>query len=225
VEWGEKMLAIFDIGHLVEEHYRDNILGPMGILYGKWLCRRCGNTRKGKMPTECGSMLTIKLPATDKGTKAEIATTCSGDWTYQETRVIEEVTGVPGGPDGFLKLMKVVTILELKSEDPAKFKLLTCPYESHLNQAHIYMKATKLLITVFIYVCKSTGARKIYVARFDERHFEGLKSLNNHYTAATKVKDPMSISRPSSCNKPTQAMAGRCPARFVCHPTHTWKKT
>ena len=133
------LLRIFEHGHSIHSLYQDKVLGPAGLLYGKW---KLGNNEVvGFQP--------------------------SSDWSYVEPRIWWTEKRISGYCDGFLVINGCWYVLEIKSSNDQSFRYLKRtrePRAYHKRQAQLYMNAPHDLETkpVFegafiLYVNKDTG--------------------------------------------------------------------
>lgn len=133
------LLRIFDHGHSVHSLYQDKILGPAGVLYGKW--SKDGEVIEGFQPEP--------------------------DWVYVEPRMWWPEKRISGYCDGYLKLDGRWFVLEIKSSNDQGFRHLKRtkePRPYHARQAQIYMLAPHDLELKFevegaiiLYVNKDNG--------------------------------------------------------------------
>ena len=136
------LLRIFDHGHGIHSMYQDRVLGPAGILYGKW-----------------------KSPNADEPPVEGFQP--SPDWTYIEPRMYWPEKRISGYCDGYLKIEGRWYLLEIKSSNDQSFRFLKRnrqPRDYHARQSQIYMMSPNDLELSFevegafiLYINKDTG--------------------------------------------------------------------
>lgn len=133
------LLRIFEHGHSIHSMYQEKILGPAGILYGRWEYE--GEIIEGFQPSE--------------------------NWKYLEPRLWWAEKRISGYCDGFIELDGSWYVLEIKSSNDQNFRFLKRTRkarEYHVRQAQIYMMAPHNLErdfdfkgAIILYVNKDTG--------------------------------------------------------------------
>ena len=133
------LMRIFEHGHSIHSMYQDKVLGPAGVLYGKWELR--GEVCEGFQPSE--------------------------DWKYVEPRIWWTEKRMSGYCDGFLFLDGKWCVLEIKSTNDQNFRWIKRSGEakySHVQQAQLYLEAPHDLEkkpdfagAVILYINKATG--------------------------------------------------------------------
>lgn len=133
------LLRIFEHGHSIHEMYQNKILGPAGVLYGKWECN--GDVIWGFQPSE--------------------------SWDYVEPRIWWGEKRISGYCDGFLFIDGKWTVLEIKSTNDQSFRWIKRSGEAkpyHARQAQLYLEAPndapdpmELEGAIILYINKDTG--------------------------------------------------------------------
>jgi len=133
------LLRIFDHGHMIHDMYQNKILGPAGVLYGRW--SKGEDESLGFMPGE--------------------------GWTYIEPRVKWPKYKISGYTDGIMFVDNKWVIVEIKSSNNQSFRYMKAtntPRQSHVSQAMIYLFAPNDLDlkgeidgTIILYINKDTG--------------------------------------------------------------------
>lgn len=139
--------ARFDIGHAMHHWYQNRYLGPMGVLQGKWRCRRCHDIVRGFMPkTSCKK-------CSEEGRK-DIR-----DWEFDETVVMSKKWNILGKTDGIVVLDDEEYVLDIKTCKPSLFSKLKMPWPSAIYQVQVYMWLLKIEKGILLYVDKSADGR------------------------------------------------------------------
>ncbi len=216
IEWEPKMLLTFEIGREIERVYRQRILGPMGILEGTWKCDWCGAIHEGRMPQPsfCGTKVSFRRK--DSGDSEWRL--CLGEPVFQEEGIWIVDLKMSGHPDGRGRWEHLFFILELKTDHEEKFRERKGPDGEHEVQTTPYMGQTGIYRVLYIYICKSTGARTMYWREYSEQRMQRIREDVADHEERIAADNPHLVTRPPECRKPTQAMAKRCPGRFFCHP-------
>lgn len=94
------------------------------VMYGDWLCLSCGAYRGFQK----------RPPEVDKDGHKHV-------WQYEETRVVDAVTGIGGGIDAIVdvgkKKLRIVECKIMKSED---FRGLLAPLSEHRVRTRLYLR-------------------------------------------------------------------------------------
>lgn len=163
-----KLRRIFDIGTATHRWYQEEYFGPMGILWGKWTCSRCGAVHWGFMPSDrckCRQRASEQLD-TACFRICGVTSGVAHDWDYQiidarggcrhcglwghwEFREIPFRLGHPelgecimGHTDGLLLLGGMWVILEIKTINSFGFSALKGPKLAHVLQGQAYAELT-----------------------------------------------------------------------------------
>ena len=148
-KFGADMMRIFDHGHAIHANYQDKILGPAGVLYGKWRYR--DEIIEGFRPQGEG-------------------------WEYVEPRIIWPEKRISGYCDGLVFVGGKWCVLEIKSANSHSFgwiKNTNRPRDYHVKQAQLYIFAPKKIEkkmhiegAIILYYNKDTGEEmEFYVER------------------------------------------------------------
>ena len=146
-----QLARTFAFGRMFERYYRDEVLGDLGIVLGRWECRSCGNIpdkdalgatryRKPQRCTKCGLRSEFRL--------------------HEET-LTDMTARIQGHNDGFVYWANDYSILELKTCNDRYFGMIKKsgkPLDSHVAQAQMYMRMTGYKKTLFWYLNKNTSA-------------------------------------------------------------------
>lgn len=113
------------LGHAIHHWFQNEWMGPAGVLWGDWECRRCGEVVRGKMPLNCG--------------------VCEAYWRdnqlYNELKIKLVVPPVSGHCDGIIEAEDGHKyVFELKSKSTYQYEKLTGPTEDHVWQVRTYME-------------------------------------------------------------------------------------
>ena len=184
--------VVFDVGKAVAWVVRQHYLGPMGLLYGVWVCR-CGAAVEGLMPTA--------------------ACACGGtDWQYRETVVQNADLKVIGSIDGLLPPRPELGIgmgdLEIKSMEWLLFRNLTAPVAAHVAQLQTYLALDGREWGVILYVSKSLDTTP-----FKEY---GMKKNPAHEAWIRSVVEEVRRGGEKKCRHAETKRALNCFARSAC---------
>jgi hypothetical protein len=152
----------FDIGAAVHDLVRDQYLGPLGRIYGTWLCP-CGEHVEGLMPSHC---------------------VCCGrrEFRYLEQEVRNEEFKVVGVLDCLeADLALGLGVLDIKSIESAVFRLKSkLPLVRDIAQVKIYLWLTGYRWGRLLYVSTGMEERtpfRDFVVRYDMRFVARLVRL------------------------------------------------
>jgi len=182
---------MFDIGTAMHDLIRDKYLGPMQVLYGEWLCLRCGQYQTGTMPKFCS---------------------CSryASFTYHERTVKNPEWKVKGHLDGvMLNPVRGKGVLEIKSIDGKMFDTLRAPLPEHVFRTVVYQWLSGMSWGVVVYACKGMkfpSSFKDFVVEYDD-------------SIITKVKATLTELRSGGqrvCGSERDKRAQRCPVSRQC---------
>lgn len=190
------LLRIFEHGHSIHALYQDKILGPAGVLYGKWELN--GVSQEGFQP--------------------------SPEWKYVEPRLWWTEKRISGYCDGFLKLNNKWYLLEIKSSNDMSFRYLKRsgqPREYHSRQAQIYMQAPHDLSVkptiqgaFILYVNKDTGEELDLFIENDPSRIEPI--MQQIDVAIDSLDNPVVPMRVDDCKSNRSKRAKDCVACSVC---------
>lgn len=162
--------GFFDAGHAVHHWFQEQVLGPMGVLYGSWECRACHNRHEGKMGTcLCGST----------------------DFKFHETKIrimeydiVGSIDGLIDDPDTGERML-----CDIKSHKSSTFTGLKAASPGHVGQAMVYMRALGVKKGSILYVKKDCWYdTKQFNFDYDEDEFqrvikEGIYDIQEAYEA------------------------------------------
>jgi len=221
-----------DVGHAQHAWWQNRYLGPMGWLWGRWLCARCGGSSVGLMPERCpgcdaGRYERVEFADDDGEVRHDYVSVIS----YGEFAVRDDELKYSGHPDGLLVVpgypRKV--LFEFKTIKTDRYEPLKAPKPEHLDQVHAYMRRTNTTEALAVYADKgkqcpwrigsgrfiSGEARvKVFLVEFDEEVWAGVaERIRNHWRAVEGVS-PREL--PRMCRTPSCLRARLCAAREVC---------
>ena len=191
---------------------QNQLLGPMGILYGTWKCERClalyGAQREGRaedwavaMPKECA---------------------CGArEFTYKEASFVDHDLRMTGHSDGFLVIpgLPGMGILEVKSIGSRYAKeIKVAPQIAHMIQAHVYMMFTGFRWAKILYWQKGESGLGSLVEHHVDRDEETIRRVQDAIRsiwAGVALKTlPERVCATDSCAK-----AKACPVSTKCFAT------
>ena len=114
----------YRIGHAYHDIVQNELLGPVGALYGNWRCSHCEDRHPdfGPMPKGRPDCCTLK-----------------STWEYVEPAVFDEEYDIVGNCDGLVGFsLDELDVLEIKSLNGMKFFKTTEAFAEHEFQAQVY---------------------------------------------------------------------------------------
>jgi len=218
--------ATFDVGHALHWWWQHRYLGPKGELYGDWTCSSCKTETKGTMPLNCP---------------------CGAPWQenmlYGELPVEDKRLKYTGHTDGILiDKNGVRRIFEFKTSSPTDFKSITAPKESHIIQAHAYMRLLGPTETLIVYQNKGSQCEwafgpdgikpgklniKPFIVKFDQAFWNKIEQrildcekVALELQAILDEKKQVPMSKIESCSRICQSKnddaAKYCPVKEWC---------
>lgn len=190
------LLRIFEHGHSIHSMYQDKVLGPAGVLYGKWEFNN--EVIEGFQP--------------------------SPEWKYVEPRIWWTDKRISGYCDGFVQLGGKWYVLEIKSSNDQSFRYMKRtgePREYHARQAQLYMQAPhdldlkpKFSGAFILYVNKDTGEElDIFIDNDSSRVQPILDQIDVAIDSLDSKVIPM---RSEDCKSNRSKRAQDCIACSVC---------
>jgi hypothetical protein len=204
---------IWDVGTSLHAWYQNEYFAKMGILWGKWTCRRCDAVDWGMKPSTCR---------------------CNApDFVYSEVPFFAKIEGVTkpivGHADGIVNVGGKWYLLEIKTININGFTTLIEPMEKHMMQAQIYAELAKqgkiqgvpvdvtipvLSGIIFLYIAKNDSREKEYKVELDETLARNeLKKIVLVETCLAEKRLP---NRCSDCESLLNPRVKKCPARAHC---------
>jgi hypothetical protein len=175
---GVQLLNIFDEGHLIHDKWQKR-LRDMGVLWGNWECRTCGNITKSHL--------------FEPNRFCEYCERFGGIDIYREVPLKAEQYLIAGHADGAVPHVKA--LIEIKSvgegtvrieapdihkanTDGQKIDLrglwkdIEKPFPSHIRQGQLYLRLCSILDLpfdqiIFIYEAKFNQGVKEFVVKYD----------------------------------------------------------
>lgn len=194
----------FDIGHSVHDAVRNRILGPIGVLKGKWVNNSTNEVVDGFMPvTECDSPW--------------------NEWSYEETRfesnkhnlIGESEFCITGAIDGIVEFEGTEYLLDIKTINQYWWNRLEEVSKTYLVQMTFYMYLTGYRKGLFLYVNKNSSEMTFYEVSYDE-------ALLNDFIDMTIIEPQHLLMegklpfKHKSCYKDTTTMAKGCDYQSIC---------
>ncbi len=211
---GAQLQRIFDTGHAMHYWYQNEYFGPMGILWGPWKCRKCGDVEWGMKPKYCS--------------------TCnSRHFLYMEIPIQAKIPDctepINGHADGLIRIQNRWYVLEIKTINSNAFKWLKGAKELHIQQAQIYaelirqrkVKGVPFGVKVpdpegiiFLYIAKDTSELKEYNVPTDSDF--GRHQIQNPRIAEIALAKKELPERLSECTGLSAARAKKCGIKDRC---------
>jgi hypothetical protein len=213
--------------------FQDSLLGPIGVLHGKWKNVLDGREEVGYHPDPDGAARNLAHGDTQH-------------WTYIEDNVWNPELRISGHIDGMLNLHRLKWFEEnyrLIQEDPVKavqrlhsqsgpdakvlFELKTVnsfgykkvidaselpPY--YATQAEVYQKLSGLSATMFCYANRDTMQFRFFMHEFEGTYWEAAKAKAIEIWSA--IRDERIPCTGLPCTKKTQSRAKACAYATPC---------
>lgn len=215
---------VFDYGHSVHSKYQ-RWLTEMGILWGKWACKKCAHVWTGPTPDYCEN--------------------CESDsFRYKEVSLSNEELMISGHSDGIVLLddsykmieIKTVGISTLRFEAYSLFDkyqserltpeelwfLIKRPFATHIRQGQIYLHLARSQYPeldideiIFIYEWKPTQEVKEFVVKYNPDLISQILSTAELVSDAVRNNDVDIVGRPEWAGKQGKTCSS-CVYRNVC---------
>lgn len=239
----------FDVGHGVHATFQNKYLGPMGVLWGQWICRSCRHLVVGLMPTRCETCgAGRRAPVAWKDSEGVEHTEVLDNIEYVEFSFTNKNYGYTGHPDGLLidddlSLVMPNVVFELKTISPSGYKTLKVPKEDHVIQMHAYMYQFQMREALIVYFNKGKQCDwtrtdgpliagkmqlRIFHVEWDDDVWDGVvQRMDNHWKARLLLarEEPAEVADvvkfPRVCDSPTCFLAKECSARSQCFSLRT----
>ena len=197
VKFGADMMRVFDHGHAIHATYQDKILGPAGILYGRW--------KNGDQEVE--------------GFRPH-----GEDWEYVEPRIVWPEKRISGYCDGLVFVDGRWAVLEIKSANSNSFgwiKNTNRPRDYHVRQAQLYIfapkkieKPMKIEGCIILYYNKDTGEEMEFYVEADESMLADMyQQIDDAIYAAENALLPPRL---EDCKTPKSKRAKECAMCKAC---------
>lgn len=154
-----QLKKIFMMGRAYEVMYRDDVLGDLGMVIGKWRCLGCGHMEK-----EMGGVPRYAKPKACVKCKAR-------SFKYIEEYKFDPSTNIGGHNDGFLYFNFDYANLEMKTTNSRRFDMVkkAGPFTEHAEQAQVYMRLHNYKKTYITYINKDTCAELGFWIDYDPK--------------------------------------------------------
>lgn len=212
---------IWDIGTAIHSIYQNEYFGPMGILWGKWVCGSCELETWGFRPD--GDCVRCRR---------------GGRYTYGEVPVKAKLPQcekpVVGRSDGILYVEGEWLVLEIKSINQDGCRFLKGPYPSAISQADIYgelIRQKLVLAPRGVHIPTPKRKLVLYVNKNDSTHREFILPLDSE-AAKMRLAQPMEFEKGvatkkipdkwPACVDKTKNPAKKCPMKNYCFKDLTW---
>ena len=197
LKFGADMMRVFDHGHAIHATYQDKILGPAGVLYGRWK---------------------------NKDSEVEGFRPAGEGWEYVEPRIIWPEKRLSGYCDGLVFVGGKWCVLEIKSANSHSFswiKNTNTPRDYHVKQAQLYIFAPKKIEkqmhiegAIILYYNKDTGEEMEFYVERDETI---VKPMVDSMDYAIECADSAYIPpRLEECKTPRSKRAKECAMCKAC---------
>jgi len=219
----DKTLRIFDLGTAIHELYQNVYFGKMGILWGRWKCRRCDSIYWGYTPQFCDNCPKIT----------------SDDFEYHEipvrAKIPEHDAYIVGKSDGIVFLRGIHYLLEIKSIGSYGYAGLDEARDYQVTQARLYAELIRQGfvrgIPDGIPIPVIAGIIMLYVGKNDSREKEFLCPVNEE-EARAELKKPYIVeqafrtkvlpNKQTSCVSVLKEPAKKCSVCSYCFGSTSW---
>lgn len=154
---------------------QNQMLGPMGVLYGSWRCDECAFIHGEQLDSKTFDAWAVQRPKV-----CEFDGCKSASFTYVEPAFMHEGLRLTGHADGFLRLpgLSGMGILEVKSiGQKSAREIQQAPQIGHMVQAHVYMMFTGFKWARILYWQKGEFGLKALVEHHIERDEETIERI------------------------------------------------
>lgn len=149
-----KLARTFAFGRAFEKIFRDDKLGDLGIVIGKWRCLGCGYT-----PEDINDKTRYKKPL-----KCKKCGNIENGFSYVEEEIHNKNLLISGHPDGFIVWNNEHYILEMKTCSSWHFKTFRhSPKSDHVAQVMMYAWLNNYNKGVIWYFNKDTSEDAVHV--------------------------------------------------------------
>jgi len=213
---------VFDYGNSVHTKYQ-RWLTEMGVMWGKWYCKECGDTWIGDTPEACPVCKSTKFK-------------------YREVPFVSEDLMIAGHSDGIVSMDGVYKMIEIKTIgigtlrfdayslfDRYQKENLTLdelwwnikrPFASHIRQGQMYLHLSQMLYPelgvdeiIFIYEWKPTQDVKEFSVKYNPELISNI--LKTAEVVVDAVRNPMPPATPEWATKDGKK-CGSCEYRNTC---------
>ena len=198
---------------------QNQLLGPLGCLYGTWKCNDCGRMYGQPMGQTRYEDWAIPMPTTPCTTPCRTDGCCdSTSYTYVEASFKDDDLRLTGHADGFLVLpgLPGMGVLEIKSIG-ARYarEIKVAPQYDHIIQAHAYMLFTGFKWGKILYWQKAESGLSCLVEHHVERDEETIRriqdAIRSTWAGVVLKSPPERICASQDCAK-----AKSCPVASLC---------
>lgn len=146
-----------DLGSVFHDWFRDDVLGPAGLVLGRWKCKHCHFS-----PDQMDGSFRYKQP------QAECIQCGKGpSWTFIEEEFFNKEIGLMGHSDGMTTWEGEDWLLEMKTANSNSYRMMTkdgLP-QYYIDQSQVYMDMFGHKQALFLIQNKDSGKRatiKVY---------------------------------------------------------------
>lgn len=223
-----RLQKIFDTGSALHKWYQEMYFGPMGILWGKWKCRKCRKIHWGLMPNSCDECGAIWWEDGDHMMQ------------FKEVPFFARLPGceepVLGHCDGLIKIGAKWYLLEIKSMTDKQFPWLKAPLPKHKQQGQIYAELAKQGLIrglpsgveapmpeaiKFLYICKNDSENKEFTEEMDSEFAR--EELRRPIGVERALRDQVLPARLEECPMKSKGRARKCSRRDYCFGKYTFE--
>lgn len=203
---------------------QNQILGPMGVLYGTWRCDACSHLHgEGISPDSVGGNSRERARVADWAIpRPKTCSKCSRtEFTYVEHKFIDSTLRMSGHSDGFLVVpgLPGMGILEVKSIGQRSAReIQNVPQIAHVVQAHVYMMFTGFKWAKILYWQKGEFGLKALVEHHVERDEETIFRITQLVESVWSGIDDESLPE-RICASATCPRASSCQVAKLCFAT------
>lgn len=197
-----KLSRIFRTGRAYEKAYRDEIFGNLGVLIGKWECKKCGD-----IPDSFFGEPRYKKPS-------KCIHCGTSEYTYKEEFALDKDSGVGGSTDGFIYWNNDYALIDFKTANNRRFTEAKKkgPSENYIAQLQVYMRLHGYKKGIIWYVNKDNCDEAVFWIDYDSKYATLLMNkgieMKEFFRSGTM---PQRICVNTECQR-----AQDCPVREIC---------
>ncbi len=175
-----------DRGTALHQFYQEKYLGPMGVLSGTWVCKKCGEKVEGVMPKElckCSSVCNDTCHWRDESKDCRNCDKFTG-YKYKETRVFHKEYKLAGKVDGIISMPPEEYVLEIKTK-ALNMEAFKTPFKAHIFQLQVYLHLLEKKNGLLVYIDRSEKSRKLlhkeFPVTYSKSYWDSLEPLLINY--------------------------------------------
>jgi len=217
-EFGSMFVTAVRIGNDFHTWYQDEVLGRMGILYGRWKCRECEHIPEERNGNKRYTMHDVReCPSCGAENPAPEDRANKSLWEYVEDEYINEELGISGHKDGTIFHNGKFKLFELKTSNQNYFNKFkkNGPPENYADQMQMYMEIFEHDEGILLYQNKNTFGKAMMELKRDQDRFKFLVGKVEEFRTGMNT----GILPERLCVKKDCPRAKECPVVEQCFAT------